>query len=414
MKYLYLDTNVYLHYKDFEQVGWRAMVRDDVTIAVPYFVVGEIDKHKDQDRGRVQKRAKKTATRFSEIFLDGIATTMPVVVVDNPPVEGFAKNQLSKEISDDWILLSALCSGQDRQEIIIVSGDNGILMKAKQKGLKFLKMPDSLLLAVELSEEEKEIKKLKEELALYQKRQPIPAIHFAEEGDHIRLTKPTFVDIEEELTSYKQELKATHPYASEQSESFEELRIMESWARQLSHSTIEQRQKYNEELDDYFDKKIAEKRLLIMKNRLDLRFKCLDFYLVNSGTAALGNTNIFLSFPEEVRLYNDEAREDVDVEEIKEPVLNKLLGDLAGLNFNEILHGKKYHTIEKCKLGASMKTSELSFQVSDLNHGMIRKLTYDKEIYIDVAQCGSYEIEWTVIDSNLLQPVSGKLYVIVD
>ena len=63
-EYLYLDSNVYLHYKAFEQVGWRAMVKDDVTITVPYFVVGERDKHKDQDRGRVQKRAKKIATRF--------------------------------------------------------------------------------------------------------------------------------------------------------------------------------------------------------------------------------------------------------------------------------------------------------------------------------------------------------------
>lgn len=69
MKYLVLDTNVYLHYKDFEQVDWKSMVGDDVTICVPMVVLNEIDKHKDQSRGKIQKRAKKLSSRFSELFL---------------------------------------------------------------------------------------------------------------------------------------------------------------------------------------------------------------------------------------------------------------------------------------------------------------------------------------------------------
>lgn len=69
MKYLILDTNVFLHYKDFEQIDWKSIVGDDVTICVTQVVLGEIDKHKDQSRGRIQKRAKKISSRFSEIFL---------------------------------------------------------------------------------------------------------------------------------------------------------------------------------------------------------------------------------------------------------------------------------------------------------------------------------------------------------
>ena len=69
MKYLVLDTNVYLHYKDFEQVDWKTLMADDVTICVPFVVLSEIDKHKDQSRGKIQKRAKKLSSRFSEVFL---------------------------------------------------------------------------------------------------------------------------------------------------------------------------------------------------------------------------------------------------------------------------------------------------------------------------------------------------------
>lgn len=71
MKYLVLDTNVFIHYKDFEHIDWKSLVGDDTTICITQKVIGEIDKHKDQSRGRIQKRAKKISARFSAIFLQG-------------------------------------------------------------------------------------------------------------------------------------------------------------------------------------------------------------------------------------------------------------------------------------------------------------------------------------------------------
>ena len=65
MKYLFLDTNIYLHYLDIEQIKWKDIIEDsDFTIVVPRVVLREIDKHKDQSRGKIQKRAKKTLQSF--------------------------------------------------------------------------------------------------------------------------------------------------------------------------------------------------------------------------------------------------------------------------------------------------------------------------------------------------------------
>lgn len=47
MKYLVLDTNVYLHYKDFEQIDWKSLLNDDVTVCVPQRVFEEIAKAKE-------------------------------------------------------------------------------------------------------------------------------------------------------------------------------------------------------------------------------------------------------------------------------------------------------------------------------------------------------------------------------
>lgn len=36
MKYLFLDTNIYIHYIDVEQINWNKIVGDaDITIVVP-------------------------------------------------------------------------------------------------------------------------------------------------------------------------------------------------------------------------------------------------------------------------------------------------------------------------------------------------------------------------------------------
>ena len=71
MKYVFLDTNVFLQFKDFEQIHWSELIRDnDFTIVVPHVVSREIDKHKDSARGKVQKRAKKVSRKQASAFLD--------------------------------------------------------------------------------------------------------------------------------------------------------------------------------------------------------------------------------------------------------------------------------------------------------------------------------------------------------
>ena len=174
MKYLVLDTNIYLHFKNFEQIDWKSLMNDDVTVCVPVRILEEIDKHKDQSRGRIQKRAKALSARFGEIFLQGASAALPIVEMHNPPSTAFGDPQYHKDISDDWIILSALYSSYDKADIVIVAYDNGILIKAKNHGLGFYRMPESLLLKEEPSEEEKQIKELKQQLAKYENRMPKP------------------------------------------------------------------------------------------------------------------------------------------------------------------------------------------------------------------------------------------------
>ena len=82
----------------------------------------------------------------------------------DPSKECFEGGDFNKDINDDWFILSALKSGYDIQNIVVISSDNNLLLKAKENGLVHRKMPETYLIKEELSEEEKEIKALKQEL----------------------------------------------------------------------------------------------------------------------------------------------------------------------------------------------------------------------------------------------------------
>ncbi len=412
MKYLVLDTNVYLHYKDFEQVEWKTLVGDDVTICVPMVVLSEIDKHKDQSRGKIQKRAKKLSSRFSELFLQGEAAQVAVEEMDNPPYTAFDNPRFHKDINDDWIILSALHASHDSSSMVIVSGDNGILLKAKHFGLGFYKMPDNLLLSEELSEEEKEIKKLKEQLAKHENRLPKPMVEFNNQTNRLVINKPEFVDIDKEIEAYKTQLKAKFPYKTTNIEPFGKQGQTIRVSSNLKDSTIRCREEYNEELDDFFEKKITLKKWELLKQLSDQRFVRIDFWLGNIGTSSLGDTIVFVTFPSDVLVYDEKSKQRFHLEDPKEP--RQKSSDTESFVFSSYSFGRTYKNIEIWDVNKPVEDHKFKYQSNKLIHNLREHLGTEKPIYIDVAQCGNFTINWIVYDSELIEPVYGDLHVIIN
>lgn len=69
MTYLFLDTNSYIHFQDFEFINWGQICNDSTfIIAVTGIVIKESDKHKDSSRGKLQKRAKNIGKKINQIL----------------------------------------------------------------------------------------------------------------------------------------------------------------------------------------------------------------------------------------------------------------------------------------------------------------------------------------------------------
>lgn len=414
MKYLILDTNIYLHYKDFEQIDWNSLFGGDVTICLPQRVLEEVDKHKDQSRGKLQKRARKLSARFSEILLQDAATKVPVDIMDNPPSTAFDDPQYHKEVADDWIILSALHSSQDLADVVIVSGDNGILLKAKQHGLGFYKMQDEFLLADEPSEEEKEIKRLKQQISKYENRLPAPEVVFRDETQLLTINKPAFINVNAELEQYQKELKSSHPYESMAEASKEASDYLLGRLALQTYSTAEQKQEYNKELDEYFRGKARYKELQLRQQLMLQRFVKLELWLTNGGTASLGDTTIFVTFPPEVSVYNEDSKVTISVEDPKEPVLKNNLNmygsGMVGSAFYDYKHKEELEIWSPAK---ALESHEFKYQSHRLTQGLLRPMSSGDDIYIDIAKCGNFTIKWTIIDSELIERVDGELHVVV-
>ena len=298
MKYLFLDTNIYLHFKHFEQIDWKSLFNDDVTICVPQRVLVEIDKHKDQSRGKIQKKAKTISARLGEVLLQGLTSQVPLKDIPDPPATAFDDPQYHKEISDDWIILSALHCSINNTDIVIVAYDNGILLKAKQHGLGYFLMPDDLLLVEEASEEEKEIKQLRQQLDKFKNRLPNPKVEFEGETALLTIEKPQFINIKDELAAYEQELKGSHAYQPlTDARSSNDISYLFGSVTQLAYSTIEQRKKYNKELDEYFEKKLKLKEFLLYHDVMEQRFRKNKLHTRQCGYSPVGRHHCVLHFP---------------------------------------------------------------------------------------------------------------------
>lgn len=301
--------------------------------------------------------------------------------------------------------------------MILVAADNGILVKAKQVGLNYYQMPDKYKLKEELSDEEKEINNLKAELDKYKNRLPKPCITFANEQERIVFKKPSKRIVEEELKLYMDNLKIENPF--QKYEEIDTYNLLGNLSLNSMLYTDEQIEKYNTELEEYFEECEKYQSFVIQKNILDERFKEITFELHNDGSAQTGDMNIFIRFPHDIKLYNKNCKIKKDKEEPIKPelrfgVLDRKL--LKSMRFNEWVDPFKGTGIPQIycwNVEDILNVNEFNFKETKMNHNIYRILEIPDSLYIDIASCHSFSVDWFIVDSKLIDGIKGSLNIII-
>lgn len=423
MKYLLLDTNIYLHFKDFEQIDWAAMVNDkEFAIVVPYTVIKEIDKHKDGPKGKIKTRAKAVSAKFARYFLDDdYRGKVRVVQIDDPDDELMARHHLNRNVCDDVIIGSALAF-EHRNDIVVVSHDNTLLIKAKKFGLHFLpQMPEEYLVAEEKTADEKELEKCRSELMMLKNRQPKPSITFADGTTVLHLKTPSIADVESELCEIMAAIRVQHPHARRPASTTDRKNIFDIFDNfaglQYAMHSDEQLERHNAELDKYYAHSERYERFKLERRELEKQMQKLYFVVRNDGAAETGRMNVFLDFPERVRLYNDRSKKSINDLKPEAPIIGTPFNELPigfGMRYISPRGGLNIPQLYSWDLTKYLQRQKIAVDAESLNPGVMCSLKIPDSLYVDTAQSKTFSMCWTICAAGLPKPVSGTLEIIIE
>lgn len=397
MMNIVLDSNVFLHYKWFEEIPWKEELGcNDVTILVSSVVLEEIDKVKDEDKGKVQKRAKMVSSKLGGLLLDDVQGKYPVKYIECPYALDEDKQKYHLDRNDNQILFSVLKSGYAIGEVCVVSSDNAMLIRAKQYGFKVHRLSEKYRLQEELSNEEKEVRELKVELDRLKNRLPKPELLFGDGEKFIIIKRAISAEIDSIVEEEMANLRMKYPQKT--LEDGQEILMGHIY----NTLTKEEVFAYNISRKDFFDKLETKIRLEAQRDDLDCRMVRVSIIVNNSGTAPTGKMSIFLQVPEDIPLYEKGARKSVNYEQPKTPNYHPQLNNMS---FGGIPYIPK---VEMWDMDAYMNSNRLCDEVDPLTHNLKHK-TF--EFYVDSATCPNFKMQWIIVDAALVDPVRGELNV---
>jgi hypothetical protein len=185
--YAFLDTNIYLEFKDFDHIDWPAVLGyRHVCIVVAPITLTELERFKyDQKSERRQARSRLVTKKLHDIIFSvsasaeasvpGRAGVTLLALTDSPNISSHPR--LEHTIADDQLIASVLtfvAERQDinRQDILLIGDDGGCLNKARARGIVAQRLDDQFRLPDEPSATQKELAQLKRQLQELQSKQP--------------------------------------------------------------------------------------------------------------------------------------------------------------------------------------------------------------------------------------------------
>lgn len=414
MKYLFLDTNVFLHYNSFEDIPWKELVSDDFTIVITPVVQQELDKHKDQSREKIQKRARKVSSLLFDYLIGNKECRVPIVRCKEPVPTEEDRINMDLSVNDNRIILAALKSGYNLDEVVFVTGDRTNIFRAIDHNLGHLFLDEKYKLKSEKTETEKRVEELEKELKDVKERVPNPKIQFEDGCTTILFNRYAAEDVnaivEERMLAVEKEVPEIHFEESGEG-TLPDLKrtIMALQGTWYPH--------YNEERQEYLNEERAYQILAVKRDCLDNRFARISLRLKNEGNSPTGEEKVFIKIPDQVKIFT--KRKSRERFQYVKPL--KPGGGLVALpreTRRTLLDAAIPYTGPDNYIWMWNPDKPIDhsgyFELSP--ESVMQKLSKDLgfEFYIDLQFEQSFDIQWVLLDEYLPDYVGGILSVIIN
>jgi hypothetical protein len=314
MKYVFLDTNIFIHFSDFEQLDWPTILHTDkdIVIILAPIVIDELDKHKYNKNPKIAKRVKRLLPKIEAYIDNPKLCKYGLKYISSRPLEfTLIENKLDENEQDDCLLASIIEFSQtlgNNESLVYITNDVGPRLKAKSLNIDTFKLSDAYQLPNEPDETEIKNIKLQNELNDLKSKAPVLSLSFANESNFMKYkrnsldySKQNFIETE------MKKARVDNPYlvyrdTTKIQNTKPSITFLHSAPFSLSETQINE---YNKELDKYFieHQKYAERlfeAFVFKSNTIEI-----DLILNNNGTSPALDIDIEIHFPDGFELFRE-------------------------------------------------------------------------------------------------------------
>lgn len=433
---IFLDTNIFLHYKHFEEIDFFNLVESEsITILISITILKELDKHKDQNQNsNIRQRAKKIITFLDQLnppsFEMNLKNGISLRLIPKEPSIDFPKYQLDPTIPDDRIIASILEYKQENPEedIVFISADTAPRKKAQFQSIKTQNLPSNLKLALNIDKNEKRIRELEKEIQLIKNRFPIIELKFDNELEYkeFQLYQP-FVFSSNDIEKLINEIKKIHPKAvqNEDGSFTSHENGMGGLVNKIGLGpTDDQYIEFNKKLEDYYSgclEYIDKWTNHINRNNITIK---LQFMICNSGTLPAEDIDIFIHIPDGCTVVEEDDLADVPPSPKIPQKPRSALVDLSetvrnlDMSTNSIFQNTLHNSIRTVRIDSLPKIKktnsyEVNFHEAKLKHDNNIILHPIFLIFDSFDTAASLSIEYKLNAGNIPKSIEGKLNLII-
>ena len=435
--YVFIDTNIFLHYRAIDDVPWKDVVKTDrVVLCAAPIVVEELDDHKDTHRfSKIRERARKALQLIERSIGEGdseIREGVSLQYMSEPDIS-FPDHGLREDKNDDNLVASVLSlDSEARNTAVLVTGDTGPRLKAARLGLSCMGLPEDYKAESALSETEKEKRKLQRELNRLKNRLPDLDLVFAGGDKHCEFQVSDYDPLtEEEIDARLEEIKEQYPKKTyqpiEKPENVrtigEMLKSMEASMAPFSRPSKQQIERYNDRLDDFYDEyREYLKTREIIKDAKG-RLITLDIVIENTGSAPAEDIDVFMHFPDGFRLFSDEDLPRMNIKEPQPPNEPKggfpdIGAGLKDLTFDPTRHLHMPPASPPGNVSSpnieETNSYDVDFSVGKLKHNMQEHCEPFYLLFDSVEDASSFSIDYRINTADLPDDIEGELHIVVE
>lgn len=183
MIYIFIDTNFFMQHVQYDHLPWHDLFDKDIHIIIPRKVVSEIDKHKNSANRRLSKRANGFTPLLKELrngskTIQHGALNLTISIGERINAHDLKRDFLDPSDPDDCIVNEVLhwveCNSD--KQYYVLAGDIHMTLTCTDCEVPYIDIPESWRLPEEKDEKDKEIDRLKKQVA----RTPLISINSKE------------------------------------------------------------------------------------------------------------------------------------------------------------------------------------------------------------------------------------------